>query len=549
MIRNDDVLNKECEEYLLYLYELAAQKYGDHPDMDALIQETILVWVVKRKQQQPIEHPRGFLSAVMKNKYNHWLREKYRSQMVFFEPDTFPEINDDTLTPDETKILYTEYESVRRELGRLIRIYREVTVRHYIHGHSVERIAADLNISTGTVKSRLSKAREQIKEGLEKMEKYERISYEPKNVFLGIWGYGGMRGEPFSLIHSDIEGNILALAYEKPVRIRDISGAMGIPTAYIEPLIDTLIYGELMGRTDGGLVYTRCFMRRYKDTFGNIEAQEHLADIYAERVWDIHWKHIEPLTKREEFDVMSPKQKATLLLFILNQTLNTVIQKNNPDTASVKLPERPNGGKWLALATVLDHGQKRNVKYERSGPVQVCYSKNQDGDYCCKLYDLQSSFGNAHWAYVGFKYKCTLRDVLQFYASLLPCDIIPPNPIMHELIPDFEELGILTRKENGEIALDIPALTFEEFQLYREAIKKIQEDLYTLLRSNLIALQSRPIHRVPKHVDEYECFEKEGILGAFSIAQMLAIVKKGLLPYPVTMGKTPIIFIEYRKNR
>ena len=546
MIDDNGALDKEYEEYLLYLYELAALKYGDHPDTDSLIQETVLALIARRNRGISVEHPKGFLSAVMKNQYNRWLREKYRNRVVFYEHDME---DTDALIPDEDEVKCAEYQSIRRELGRLMRIYREVTVRHYVHGHSVERIAADLNISAGTVKSRLSKAREQIREGLNNVEKYAKISYEPKTISLGIWGYGGMSGEPFSLLHSDIEANILALAYEKPVRIREIADSMGIPTAYIEPLVDALIRGELMGQTDGGLVFTRCFMQRYEDVFGDVQGQETVADIYAQQIWDIVWKHVEPLTTRQEFAAMSQKQKATLLLFVIHQALSEVVYRSNPNKVTAKLPERPNGGKWLALATVFEHGQKRNFKYEKSGPVQVYYSKNQDGKHACKLYDLQSLFGAAHWAYGEFKYKCALRDVLQFYASLLPCDVAPPNSIMHELIPDFEGLGILVRKENGEIALDIPALTFKEARLYHAAIEKIQEELYPLLSSALALLWNRQGRRVPKHVDEYQCFENEGKLGAYPIAQMLAIVEKGFLPYPVTIGKTPIILVEYQKRK
>ena len=146
-----------------------------------------------------------------------------------------------------------EYEAVRREIGRLIGIYREVTVKYYVHGQSVEQIATELNIPKGTVLSRLSYARDQIKEGLENMEKYSEISYEPKRIFLGIWGYSGLNKEPFSLIHSAIEENILILAYENPVSIRGIAETMGMPCAYIEPIVEALVKGELMGKTSGGL--------------------------------------------------------------------------------------------------------------------------------------------------------------------------------------------------------------------------------------------------------------------------------------------------------
>ena len=73
-------------------------------------------------------------------------------------------------------------------------------MRYYVHGHSVEQIAKELHISAGTVKSRLSSARGQIKEGLKGMEKYDPISYEPKKVTLSIWGGTGFANEPFSLL-------------------------------------------------------------------------------------------------------------------------------------------------------------------------------------------------------------------------------------------------------------------------------------------------------------------------------------------------------------
>ncbi|MBR4077662.1 MAG: hypothetical protein IKK17_03550, partial [Oscillospiraceae bacterium] len=46
--------------------------------------------------------------------------------------------------------------------------------------------------------------------------------------------------------------------------------------------------------------------------------------------------------------------------------------------------------------------------------------------------------------------------------------------IMLELIPDFERLGILTRKDSGEIALDIPALTFDEARLYHVLLESYE---------------------------------------------------------------------------
>ncbi len=542
---------QQCGEYLEYLYHLAGKRYNDCPDIDALVQDTLTALIVKISLGKSIEYPKGFLSAVLKNKYNAWLREKYKAEYVEYSDGTISGTYNEIEEKEEAERKTEEYEAVRREIGRLIRIYREVIVRHYVHGQPVEQIAGELGIPRGTVLSRLSAARDQIKEGLENMEKYSQISYEPQTASIGIWGNAGLKGEPFSLMRTDIEANILNLAYKNPVSVRGIADTMGMPSAYVEPIIDSLVKGELMGRTAGGLVYTRCFMQRYEDAFGDIPAQEKLADQHASGVWKIVWKHIEPLTKRDDFAEMSDKQKATMLLFVMNQMLSDIVHKSRPDSehSPKQPPDRPDAGRWLATVTVYAHNQMRDNPYDGSGPVYVGYSANNDGKFDCQMFDCQSLFGDAHWAYSQFKYKCSLQSILRFYASLLPCDVKTDNELLYEVIPEFERLCILKRGADGEIKLDIPALPFTEVTEYwNPACKAIRKELFDLLSDDLRKQWAKTKNSVPKHVDEAEYFVHAGAMRAYVTAQLLAIVHKELLPYPVVVGKTPLIYIAYRKK-
>jgi RNA polymerase sigma-70 factor (ECF subfamily) len=240
MIGFNKDFEQQCGEYLEYLYRLAEKQYNDCPDIDTLVQDTLTAFIIKNSKGENIDYPKGFLSAVLKNKYNAWLREKYKAEYMEYFDSNISETCDELAEKEEAERKSEEYESVRREIGRLILIYREVTVSHYVHGHTVDQIAKDLGIPRGTVLSRLSAARDQIKEGLEKMEKYSQISYEPITAFIGIWGSGGLNGEPFSLMRTDIEVNILNLAYVNPVSVRGIADTMGMPSAYLEPIIDEL---------------------------------------------------------------------------------------------------------------------------------------------------------------------------------------------------------------------------------------------------------------------------------------------------------------------
>lgn len=549
MIGVDKGFERQCEEYLSYLYSLARRLYSDCTDLDSLVQETLTALILKMHKGETVEYPKGFLATVLKNQYNGWLREKYKRDIVEYSDATMCDTCIESEVKERNEHLTEEYALVRREIGRLIRIYREVTVRHYVHGQTVEQISKELGIPRGTVLSRLSSARNQIKEGLETMEKYAQISYEPKSVSLEIWGNTGLNAEPLSLIRSDIESNILILAYENPVSVRGIADTMGMPSAYIEPIIDTLVHGELLGKTTGGLVYTRCFMQRYEDAFGDVAEQEKFAKKHAVKVWEIVWKHFGPLTNRKMFSEMSEKQKATLFLFFMNQILGEIVQKCRPGIGieTLRFPERPNAGRWIAIGTIFENGQKRNSIYDGSGPVFVAYSKESDGNIDCQMLDCQSLFGDAHWAYQKLKYRCSLQSILRFYASFLPCEVKNETELLYELIPEFEGLYILRRDVTGKIALDIPALPFDEAKEYWEpACERIKEELYELLAAELKILWCKRKNRVPKYVDEAALFLHAGAVSAYGKAQLLEIIDRKLMPYQVTIGKTPLIYITYR---
>ncbi len=526
------------EEYLSYLYELADRQYGNCAESDTLIQDTMLALLVKEQRGEAIDHPKGFLSAVMRNKYNDWLRRRYRDRVISCE------LTDRIPADDPTEDLPEDHEALRREIGRLIAIYREVTVRHYLHGHSVEKIATDLHIPRGTVLSRLSSARRQLKGRLQTMKTYSEYSYEPKDVRLGIWGSTGINNEPFSLVSSLIESNLLILAYDRPVSVKALADALGMPCAYLEPIIDKLVAGELMGKTSGGLLYTRCFMLPYEKSFGDIAAQEALADARANDVSDVLQRHLAPLMMHEEVTAMTDKQKATLLLYFLQTALTTAVTRAEPTADVIELPERPNGGRWLLTATVIQPQGAHALPYDRSGP----FIYHLRAPAHCYISDLQSCFGDTHWRYHCLPYRFPIGEILKFLASFYDPAFKPSDERLYELIPALEELHILRRGEDGTAKADFPALSFEEHDTHwQSVIADMTDEITALLKDDLAALWQTAPHRIPSHVDHAEQFTHHGALGAYVIAQMRSIVNKGLLPYPVTVGETPILFMLYQK--
>ena len=85
-------------------------------------------------------------------------------------------------------------------------------------------------------------------------------------------------------------------------------------------------------------------------------------------------------------------------------------------------------------------------------------------------------------------------------------------------------------------------------EYWNPACEAIKKELFDLLSDDLREHWAKTKNSVPKHVDEAEYFVHAGAMRAYAKAQILAIVHKELLPYPVVVGKTPLIYVAYRKR-
>ena len=234
------------DEAYLELTRYAYTRARNAAEADEVVSDTVLAWMQDLRAGKRIENTAGYLRTVFERRLCDYLRRKYRREVELSDDGTILETIPDDTYPEERQQMLLEEEAVRKALGRLAAIYREVVYRHYVKGQRVETIAKALGVPVGTVKSRLSDGRGQMKETVTKhlqgettppsvraageaMQKeqknftadtrpYSEVSYAPKRVSIGIWGNVSQKGEPFCYVESLIAQNILVLAYEKPNR-------------------------------------------------------------------------------------------------------------------------------------------------------------------------------------------------------------------------------------------------------------------------------------------------------------------------------------------
>jgi RNA polymerase sigma-70 factor (ECF subfamily) len=148
----------ELEKYVDYFLKIAIQKCGNLGEAQDLCQETMLAALIYMADGKEISDIKSWLGGVMNRKFYDSLRRKYKLPTVSI--DSIEISGEDDF---DTIVNADESEELRKHIAFLTRIYREVIVRHYLNGESVETISTALKIPTGTVKSRLSSGRTHIK--------------------------------------------------------------------------------------------------------------------------------------------------------------------------------------------------------------------------------------------------------------------------------------------------------------------------------------------------------------------------------------------------
>lgn len=244
---------KELEQHLDFLLSAALRQCGNLTDAEDLASDTVLAVLTYLDRGGEIANMRAFLATVMRRTFYGKLRRKYRFLTVSIEDH--PEVY--SLTDEEDSARDEDYQYMMEELVYLSASYREVLVRYYFYGQRVEEIAEALAIPAGTVKSRLAMGRERIRKGMNsKMQSYQEQSYAPKRLHVWHSENSGFNGEPVSLVNNDlIVQNLLILAYAAPITVSDLSKAIGIAAAFVEPIVNNLVDHELMKRV-GNRVYT-----------------------------------------------------------------------------------------------------------------------------------------------------------------------------------------------------------------------------------------------------------------------------------------------------
>ncbi len=169
---------------------------------------------------------------------NYWRRS---------EKEAYVEITDEfagtcCFSPEESYVREEEIMLLRRELSLLREKYRRIMISYYIGGSSCEKIADEYNLSVSNVKQCLFQGRKKLKEGMDMVREYGKLSYAPEKFTMNFWG-NSSKGY-WEIFERKLPGNLIIAAYESPKTLEELSMEMGVSVPYLEDEVAIL---EKMG--------------------------------------------------------------------------------------------------------------------------------------------------------------------------------------------------------------------------------------------------------------------------------------------------------------
>ena len=157
----EEEFSKKYDLYKPMLYNIAYTYLKNTSDADDIVQDTFMKYLSTNKSFEAEENEKYFLIRVCINIAINLLKSKWKKDVV----------KDDSIALNLT---YNNDESSNIDYFNLIcnlpSKYKSVMVLYYWEDFSVEEVAKTLNISTSSVKKRLERGRNMIKDKIENME-------------------------------------------------------------------------------------------------------------------------------------------------------------------------------------------------------------------------------------------------------------------------------------------------------------------------------------------------------------------------------------------
>ena len=268
------------------------KKISDKEDAKDVAQEILVDAMLVLRSGKRIENFYGLFWQIAHNKVVDFYRKKRPVKI------SLDDMENSLLGFDKSigdYIRQEELDTLSKSMTQLANIHRDILVRYYIKNQSVKEIADGLKLPTGTVTSRLSDARKNLKENFETMEnRNEKTDKEKRNQIVDFeLEYYGNASDAWMAIVSLIDKQILFCCREKSQTFSQLSKQIEVPKIYLEDSIQKLIKANVLFEEKKGkyltdfTIFPKSVIRKAEEIDLEITVKLNLAERFMKILTDM----------------------------------------------------------------------------------------------------------------------------------------------------------------------------------------------------------------------------------------------------------------------
>ncbi len=178
MSENEILLRNAMDAYGDAVYRLALCHLQNTADAEDIFQDVFLLLLKEKSVEQwSPEHLKAWLLRVTINRCHNMARNRMRRRTLSLEE-----------VPEVTSELTESDNELWEALGRLPAKYRIVVILYYVEGYKTEEIAKLVECPDATIRSRLRRGRQKLKEMIggilyeEPLQRYDGENQSPKLI-------------------------------------------------------------------------------------------------------------------------------------------------------------------------------------------------------------------------------------------------------------------------------------------------------------------------------------------------------------------------------
>ncbi|AEM78388.1 RNA polymerase sigma factor [Thermoanaerobacter wiegelii] len=161
-----------ASSYQKYIYNVILRTVGDKEEALDLTQETLLKAYLNIKKFKGNSSFRTWLYRIAINCAMDYLRKRNIGKNYFKQMEEFKNEVKNFKTPEEVVDKKLTAEMIMKEINKLPVDYKVVLILRDVEGLNYEEISKILNLNLGTVKSRLWRARNLLKERVKSLPEF-----------------------------------------------------------------------------------------------------------------------------------------------------------------------------------------------------------------------------------------------------------------------------------------------------------------------------------------------------------------------------------------